>query len=54
MERWQLGTKTTQVNGRETLKKFMELKRITGTVLEFLDQMRLELSPFSKHLFNAQ
>ncbi|XP_062621147.1 uncharacterized protein LOC134282769 [Saccostrea cucullata] len=53
-KRWQLGTKTTEVNGRQTVKRFMELKRITGTVLEFLDQLRQELSPFSKHLFNAQ
>lgn len=53
-KRWQLGEKEIQVETRTVSKKFMELKKIDGTVTEFLDQMRIELAPFSKHLFNAQ
>ncbi|CAC5406234.1 unnamed protein product [Mytilus coruscus] len=53
-KRWQQGHKESEVNGKQVVKTFMEMKRRTGTMEQLIDEMKSELLPFSKHLFNAQ
>ncbi|CAC5406241.1 unnamed protein product [Mytilus coruscus] len=53
-KRWQQGHKESEVNGKQVVKTFMEMKRRSGTMEQLIDEMKSELLPFSKHLFNAQ
>ncbi|XP_033754519.1 uncharacterized protein LOC117343464 [Pecten maximus] len=52
-QKWEQDEKTTVVNGNPVSKKYMALKCKTGLVEECLDELKKQLVPFSKHLFNA-